>query len=385
MSTYTTRIDGNQCRIVATSQAEFDQALDEAESWFNAAKRFSLAEIVIESDPDLNIQVRACNAANISVDGHSVVTVRGSAKVTVRYLAKAIAYDSAKVVAYDCTEVTAYDSARVQAHDSARVHAYDSAGVVANGSAGVHAYDSAGVHASANAVVRAADRAVVRAYDSARVVALDFTEVTTLDYVTVTARGRAVVSAWSYAEVYARESAVVHAYEFAWIDATDGTSVFEFSSCIRGKGGGRVNLYRIDYSEIPPKEWVKRYGVKVSGDTVTLFKALPLDMTSGKEYGRLTHWAVGETVTCDDWDKTPECGGGLHLCPTPGHAIYYSDDLRPRFLECEAPIEDLVPIAGKVAKCKVKAVRVVREVDWVGRPLGEDGARGGAHPPCDVA
>lgn len=65
----------------------------------------------------------------------------------------------------------------------------------------------------------------------------------------------------------------------------------------------------------------------------------------------------------------------LHLSPTPGHAWQYLDcETRPRFLECVALIDTIIPLHGDVAKCKAPRVRVVREVDMAGHQVTSEGA-----------
>ncbi len=124
-----------------------------------------------------------------------------------------------------------------------------------------------------------------------------------------------------------------------------------------------------------PTRWATENGASVSGGEVKLYKALPDDLTSGLLYEHPTVWAVGEEVTCDDWRADDKCGGGLHLSPTPGHAWQYLDyETRPRFLECVALIDTIIPLHGDVAKCKAPRVRVVREVDMAGRPVTSEEA-----------
>ena len=133
---------------------------------------------------------------------------------------------------------------------------------------------------------------------------------------------------------------------------------------------GGVIIDHTTTDDTTPAGWAAENGAKVYDGMVTLYKALPVNLTSGKVYGRETVWAVGEEVTCDDWRADDECGSGLHLSPSPGHAWKYLDDEpRPRFLECVAPLDSIVPIRGGYAKCKAPRARVVREVDMAGHQV----------------
>ena len=87
-------------------------------------------------------------------------------------------------------------------------------------------------------------------------------------------------------------------------------------------------------------------------------------------------WPTSGDIECADFEATNECGHGLHLSPTPGHAwTYQSNVSRPRFLEVTAPLDDIVPITGGTAKCKVRSCTVVREVDVMGRPVTSEAAK----------
>ena len=61
---------------------------------------------------------------------------------------------------------------------------------------------------------------------------------------------------------------------------------------------------------------------------------------------------------------------GLHVSPSPSHAwAHLESEVRPRFLEVTASLDDIVPITGGTAKCKVRSCTVVREVDVAGHPV----------------
>ena len=240
------------------------------------------------------------------------------------------------VRAYGSSSVIAYGSATVHACGSASVTAHGSASVIAGGSATVHAFSSASVTAHGSATVHACGSATVHAYGSA----------------SVTAGG----------------SATVHAYESSSVTASTYVAVHLHSARVTHTGGVLIDCATID--ETDPATWAEYHGATVEDGTVTLYKCIPQNLTSGTYWGRPTVWQTSGDIECDDFKATNECGHGLHLSPTPGHALaYLPDEPHPRFLEVTASLDDIVPITGGTAKCKVKSCTVVREVDVMGRPV----------------
>ena len=209
-------------------------------------------------------------------------------------------------------------------------------------------------------------------------------DVLVFDSVTVTACGSAAV--WAYdssavtacdsSAVTAYGSSAVHAYDSSAVTASDSSTVHACdSSAVHATAAGVTITIHTTTDATTPTRWATENGASVSGGEVKLYKALPDDLTSGLLYGHPTVWAVGEEVTCDDWRADDECGGGLHLSPTPGHAWQYLDyETRPRFLECVALIDTIIPLHGDVAKCKTPRVRVVREVDVMGHQVTSEEA-----------
>ena len=221
--------------------------------------------------------------------------------------------------------VSAFDSSTVAARDSSAVRAYDSSAVTAFGSSAVHAYGSS----------------AVTSYDSSAVTAYD--------------------------------SSTVHAYGSSAVTARGSVAIHEHGPHTTIAGG--VILDHTTTDATTPTEWAAKNGAPVKDGMVTLYKALPADLTSGRPFGHAVVWPTTGEVSCDDWRDDDERGGGLHLSPTPGQAWpYLCYETSPRFLECTAPLDSIVPIPGEAAKCKVERCTVVREVDVMGRPVTSEGA-----------
>jgi hypothetical protein len=67
------------------------------------------------------------------------------------------------------------------------------------------------------------------------------------------------------------------------------------------------------------------------------------------------------TVTCPDFDPSPEreCGGGLHLSPTPELAMSFNQG---KVLKCEVALKDIVVYGRNIDKVRCRKVKVVGEV-----------------------
>ena len=332
--------------VTVTTQAELDAALT------NPAHTCATHEIVIDTPAGVWIRVGDDHGQDVAARGAS--TVRAHNSSTVR------AYDSSTVRAYDFSTVTVCGSSTVHAYGSSTVHAYDSSTVTAFGSSTVRAYDSSTVTAFGSSTVTAYDSSTVRAHDSSTVTAFGSS--------TVRAYDSSTVRAYDSSTVHAYGSSTVHAYDSSTVTARAYVAVHLHSTQVTHTGGVIIDCTTID--ETDPATWGDYHGAHVEDGTITLYKALPQNLTSGRSWGKATVWPTSGDIECDDFEATDECGHGLHLSPTPGHAwTYLSDESRPRFLEVTAPLDDIVPITGGTAKCKVRSCTVVREVDVMGRPV----------------
>ena len=237
----------------------------------------------------------------------------------------------------------------VRAHGASTVIASDSASVIAGGSSSVRAYGSSSVRAYGSSTVIAGGSSTVDAYGSSSVRAYGSSTVTVCGSSTVHAHGSATVTASTCVAVHLHSARVTHT------------------------GGVIIDCTTID--ETDPATWGAYHGATVEDGTVTLYKCLPQDLTSGRAWGKDTVWPTSGDITCDDFEATDECGHGLHVSPSPSHAwAHLESEVRPRFLEVTAPLDDIVPITGGTEKCKVRSCTVVREVDVMGRPVTSEGA-----------
>ena len=90
---------------------------------------------------------------------------------------------------------------------------------------------------------------------------------------------------------------------------------------------------------------------------LTLYKSVRPDTLCDFHTGQIKY--EGEVVCPDfDPDKTRQCGGGLHLSPTPQDALRYNDG---RVLECRVARKDIVVYATDITKVRCRKVTVVGE------------------------
>ena len=144
------------------------------------------------------------------------------------------------------------------------------------------------------------------------------------------------------------------------------------------EGGVLVDLTAVDLDD--SDQWLAHHGVEVLDGRAVLYKAVDADLVAGHSW-RPTTYPVGGAVTAADWRDDHDCGGGLHLSPTPGMARDYFTEAE-RYLRCTAAVEDLRVIDGNdhstTPKVKVRSVRVEAEVDLHRRPIPEPATAGGA-------
>ncbi len=91
---------------------------------------------------------------------------------------------------------------------------------------------------------------------------------------------------------------------------------------------------------------------------ITLYKSVNPDTLCDFYTGKIKY---AGTVTCPDFDPNPEreCGGGLHLSPTPELAMSFN---RGKVLKCEVALKDIVVFGRNIDKVRCRKVTVTGEV-----------------------
>jgi hypothetical protein len=337
---------------VVTTQDELDQAIADR-AW----------RIEIRSDRGVWITVRAFSESTVAACGESTVTAHGNSTVMAHDKSTVAAHDESTVMAYDESTVMAYDESTVMAFSKSTVMAHDKSTVMAHGNSTVTAYDES--------TVMAHDESTVMAYDESTVMAHDESTVRAFSKSTVMAHDKSTVTAYDESTVRACGESTVMAYSESTVTAWSHTAVHLHSGGARIDGGVLIDHTTLD--ESVPSVWAAYHGAQITGDTVTVYKAVRADLESA--HGTL--YEIGSEVSCDDWLDTDECGNGLHFSPSPAQASDY-DSQATRWLECTVALSDLRPLTdGDTAKAKAPRAVVVREVDIAGRALSSSSFCGG--------
>jgi len=245
----------------------------------------------------------------------------------------------------------------VSATHGSRVEAWGSSRVVARGSSSVEAWGSSRVVARGSSSVVAWDSSSVEAWDSSRVVAWDSSRVVARGSSRVVARGSSSVVAWDSSRVEAWGSSSVEAWDSSSVVAGTHVAVHLHSQRVTLSGGVVIDMTALDLTD--PQAWCDYAGIRVEDGNAILCKAVDDNWHAGHSY-KLTAYAPGTTVTAPDWRDDNDCGGGLHVCPTPHHARDHFFEAS-RFVEVSAPLVSLRVI--DLTKCKVPSLVVLREVD----------------------
>ncbi len=124
-----------------------------------------------------------------------------------------------------------------------------------------------------------------------------------------------------------------------------------------------------------PEEWCDYYGVKVTRGKAILFKAVDGAFASAHLTPSGDHlvYAPASTPEAPDWDGPKrECGGGIHLSPSPLAALTFFPEAT-RFVGCPVRLADIVVHKDAEYPAKVKARQIAPpgcfEVDRDGEPI----------------
>ena len=163
-------------------------------------------------------------------------------------------------------------------------------------------------------------------------------------------------------------SSSVVAWGSSRVDAGAYVAVHLHSTAATVHGGVVIDLSRLDPRDTAT--WLAYCGAAVHDDTVTLYKAVDADLRPGHSNGGSIVYTPGAEVVAPDWRDDHECGGGLHVSPSPTHAEANSVGDVSRFLAVRVRVDDIRSIGWD--KCKVPKLTVLHEVDRWGDPIGDD-------------
>ena len=198
------------------------------------------------------------------------------------------------------------------------------------------------------------------------------------------ARGSSHVEAWESSHVEAWESSHVVAWEsshvVAWgsshvvargsshVVASKLNSVTIFGKKVQATGGVQIHIPE----NFTAREWCTYYGAQIKRGIVILFKGLDDDYSTHKARSRGLIYKPSTKPTAPDWDGgKAECGGGIHLSPTPRHTFEFNNAAK-KFMAFPVKLSQIKPYknAQYPQKVKVKTVCApIYEVDIDGKEI----------------
>jgi hypothetical protein len=106
--------------------------------------------------------------------------------------------------------------------------------------------------------------------------------------------------------------------------------------------------------------FVDIYGLTIEDRSVILYKTVSKETGCDFRTGQIKYEGI---VTCPEFDPSAdrECGGGLHLSPTPEQAIGFADGPY-KLLKCKVKLKDIVVNGKNIEKVRCRQVEVLGEV-----------------------
>ena len=97
-----------------------------------------------------------------------------------------------------------------------------------------------------------------------------------------------------------------------------------------------------------------------------MFKAVDDDLATSRSRAANIFYTPGTKPKCPDFNTRQECGGGLHMSPSPAMATRYNE-LATRYVCCPVRLTEIVVIDDKVKVPRVFGA--VFEVDRHGEKI----------------
>jgi len=212
---------------------------------------------------------------------------------------------------------------------------------------------------SSHVVARGSSHVVAR--DSSHVVAWGSSHVEAWGSSHVVARGSSHVVAWGSSHVVARENSMVRVQsKFVelnmWHNSIATATIADFVPKINGEGPAFITKPRFEHDIV---SFCESYYLAVEDDSVILFKSVQPTSLLDFFTGKIRYDGV---VECPDWDQNPlrECGGGLHLSPSPSLAQNHN---KGTVLRCRVALKDIVVYPFNITKVRCRKVEVLGEVE----------------------
>jgi len=219
-----------------------------------------------------------------------------------------------------------------------------------------------------NSHVEARENSHVEAMGNSHVEAMGNSHVKAWENSHVEARGNSHVKAWENSHVEAWENSHVEAWENSSTKALAPGVVIEklkqeatlilverFAVKIKSKDE-TAHVIETKRARHDIRSFTEFHNLSPKKKKITLFKVVQPATLTDFYTGTITYKG---TVNCPDWDPDPsrECGGGLHLSPTPELALRYN--WGGIVLKCEVNVDDIVIYPYDISKVRCRKVKVL--------------------------
>jgi len=220
------------------------------------------------------------------------------------------------------------------------------------GNATVRASGDATVWASENATVRVWGNATVEAWGNATVEAWENATVEAWENATVRASGNATVRAWGNAIIRALAAIKIEAFHWVTVICQDCKPAIK-------RHGENVTIARTKTLKHTQETFTDIYPADKQGFT-EMFKSVRPDTLCDFYTGDIKYEGV---VECPDWDanKDRQCGGGLHVSPTPEMALRYNGG--GKVLRVRVHKDDYVVYPDDITKVRCRKLEVIGPVE----------------------
>ena len=255
-----------------------------------------------------------------------------------------------------------------KARENSHVEARENSHVEARGNSHVKAWENSHVEAWENSHVEAMGNSHVKARENSHVEAWGNSHVEAMENSHVEAWENSHVKAWENSHVEAWENSHVEAWENSSTKALAPGVVIEklkqeatlilverFAVKIKSKDE-TAHVIETKRARHDIRSFTEFHNLSPKKKKITLFKVVQPATLTDFYTGTITYKG---TVNCPDWDPDPsrECGGGLHLSPTPELALRYN--WGGIVLKCEVNVDDIVIYPYDISKVRCRKVKVL--------------------------
>jgi len=265
---------------------------------------------------------------------------------------------NSSVVAWGNSSVEARGNSSVEARGNSSVEAWENSSVEAWENSSVVAWGNSSVVATGNSSVVAWENSSVVAWENSSVVARENSSVVAWENSSVVARGNSSVEARGNSSVEAWENSVIRIFSNIRLKLNQFSVGIGIGIKIKAEyKSGSATLINKEIAKYDKKLFLRMYKKNIQkGGEILLYKSVKDDNTDFYS-GKIKY--IGKVI-CPDWDDNPnrECGGGLHLSPTPELAKSFNNG---KIKKCIVEQKNFVVYPKNIDKVRCKEVEVIED------------------------